>query len=73
MGMAAMSSTHSTHIDVGGNGHCSVSSFHDGGGMLFHGCGSLMRGVGAIWMHGVNVVDVGDVVGMGGLCCGVHG
>ena len=66
-----MSSAQLKCIDMGGGSRCSISSFHDSGGMLFHGCGSSTRVVGAIRMCGVDVIDAGDVVGMGGSCCGV--
>ena len=70
--MATTSSTQLKHVNVGGNGHCSVSSFHDGGGVLFCDCGSLTRGVGAIGTCGMDVVDAGDVVETGGSCCVVE-
>jgi len=73
MGMAAMSSTQSKCVDVGDDTRRSISSFCDGGGMLFCGCGSSTRGVGAVGTCGVDVVDTDDVVGMGGPCCGVCG
>jgi len=53
MGMATVSSAQSKHINMGGNSCCSVSSFCDGGGMLFCGCGSLTRGVGASFNGGL--------------------
>jgi len=64
---------HGHCVDMGGDGHCSVSSFCDSGGMLFCGCGLSMRGVGAIGMRGVDIINAGDAVGTGGSCCGVHG
>jgi len=79
MGMAAMSSTQSKHVNVGDDARHSISLLCNGGGTS-HGCRSLMRGVGAVGCPsgavgtgGAHVVNGGDAVGMGGLCCGVHG
>ena len=57
MGMATVSSAQSKCVNVGGDSCCSVSSFHDSGGMLFRGCGLLTRGVGAIGTCGVDVIN----------------
>ena len=65
MGIAAMSSAQSKHINMGGDGPCSIYSFRDGGSMLFCGCESSTRGVEAVGMCGVDVIDAGDAVGTG--------
>ena len=74
MGMAAMSSSQSKHVDVGGNACHSISLLCSGDAVSC-GCRSSTRGVGAIGCPsgavgtgGVHVVDGGDVVEMGGSC-----
>jgi len=71
VGMAAMSSAQSKCVDEGGGSRCSISSFCDSGSVLFRGCESSTRGVGAVGMRGVDIIDAGDAVGTGGLCCGM--
>ena len=78
MGIAAMSSAQLKCIDMGDDARHSVSLLC-GGGAVSHGCRALMRGVGAvgclsgvIGTGGACVVDGGDAVGTGGLCCGMR-